>query len=160
MTIICLEVAVGRRDDPDVDLDALVAAELRELAVLQDVQELGLQRRLHLADFIEHQRAAVGLLELADARRRGAGERAAFVSEELALQQLGRQRRAIHLDERTVAPGGALMNRARHELLADPALSRMSTVTSLSATCSMTVAMLRIFSLLPQTVRSSSSLSC
>ena len=48
---------------------ALVAAELGELAVLQHVQQLGLQRRLHLADFVEHQRAAVGLLELADAGR-------------------------------------------------------------------------------------------
>ena len=44
--------------------------------------------------------------------------------------------------------------------LPTPLSPRISTVTSLSATCSMTVAMPRIFSLLPQTARSSSSLSC
>ena len=65
-----LEIAVGRRDDADVDVDRLVAAELGELRVLQDVQQLGLQRRLHLADLVEEDRAGVGLLELADARRR------------------------------------------------------------------------------------------
>ena len=46
----------------------LLLPELRELGVLQHVQQLGLQRRLHLADLVEHQRAGVGLLELADAR--------------------------------------------------------------------------------------------
>ena len=35
--------------------------------------------------------------------RMRAGERAALVSEQLALQELGRQRRAIDLHERTIA---------------------------------------------------------
>ena len=85
------EIAVRRGDDADVDLNALVAAQLREFAVLQHVEELGLQRRLHLADFVEHQRTGVGLLELADPRRRGAGKGSTFVAEELALEQLGRE---------------------------------------------------------------------
>ena len=103
--------------------DPLVAAELGELAVLQHVQQLGLERRLHLADLVEHQRAAVGLLELADARRRGAGEGAALVPEELALEQVRRQRRAVDLDERPVAPRRSLVNGARDQLLADAALA-------------------------------------
>lgn len=37
---------MGRRYDPHVDLDALVAAKLGELGVLQDMEELGLQGRL------------------------------------------------------------------------------------------------------------------
>ena len=44
--------------------------------------------------------------------------------------------------------------------LPTPLSPRIRTVTSLSATCSITVAMPRIFSLLPQTDRSSSSLNC
>jgi hypothetical protein len=50
------------------------------------VQQFGLQRRLHLADLVQEDRAGVGLLELADPRGRGAGERALLVAEELALE--------------------------------------------------------------------------
>ena len=49
-------------------LIGLLPPSLRELRVLQHVQQLGLQRRLHLADLVEEDRAGVRLLELADAR--------------------------------------------------------------------------------------------
>ena len=103
--------------------------------VLQHVQQLGLQRRLHLADFVEEDRAGVRLLELADARRRRAGERALLVAEQLALEQLGRQRRAIDLDERLgpCAVERWWMARATSSL-PTPLSPRISTVTSLSAT--------------------------
>ncbi len=86
------------------------------------MQQLGLQGGLHLADFVEHQRAAVGLLEFPDPGGGRAGERSALVSEELAFEQLRRKRGTVHLHERPVPAGGALMNRPRHQLLADPAL--------------------------------------
>ena len=54
------EVPVGRRHQPDIDLDGLVAADALELALLQDAQQLGLERRRDLADLVEEQRAAVG----------------------------------------------------------------------------------------------------
>ena len=41
----------------------------------------------HVADFVEKQRAAVALLELADAPPVGAGEGASLVAEQLAFQQ-------------------------------------------------------------------------
>jgi hypothetical protein len=49
------------------------------------VQHLGLKRRFHLGDLVEKDRARVRLLELADTRRRRAGERALLVTEQLAL---------------------------------------------------------------------------
>ena len=100
-----LEVAVGGGDDADVDADVLLAAEARELAVLQHLQELGLQREAHVADLVEEHRAVVGELELARLLLDGAGEGAALEAEQLRLEQLGRQRGAVHLDERLVAPG-------------------------------------------------------
>ena len=108
-----LEVAVRGRHDTHVHLDALVAPQLGELGVLQHVEQLRLQRRLHLADLVEHEGAAVRLLELADAGRRGTGEGTPLVAEELALEEVGRERRAVDLHERTVAACGALMDRAR-----------------------------------------------
>ena len=82
---------------------SLRAAEPRELAVLQHLQQLRLQRQLHLADLVEEHRAVVGELELARLVLDGAGERAALEPEQLRLEQLGRQRRAVDLDERLVA---------------------------------------------------------
>ncbi len=92
-----LEIAVGGREDADVHRLTPVAAELRELAVLEDVEQLGLEGRLHLADFVEEQRAAVRLLELADPRGRRARERTLFVAEELAFEQFGRAARRSSL---------------------------------------------------------------
>ena len=60
----------------------------------------------HLADLVEKQRAAVGLLEQAALLRLGVGEGAALVAEQLALQQVLRNRRAVHLDERPFATAG------------------------------------------------------
>ena len=97
-----LEIAVGRGDDAHVDAHVLAAAEPREHAVLQHLQQLGLQRRAHLADLVEEHRPVVGELELAGLVLDGAGERAALETEELGLEQLGRQRRAVDLDERAV----------------------------------------------------------
>ena len=53
----------------------------------------------------------------------GAGERALLESEQLALEQLGRQRRAVHLHERLVLAQRLLVQRARDELLARAALA-------------------------------------
>ncbi len=43
--------------------------------------------------------------------------------EELTFEQLGRQGRAIHLHKGTVLPSRALVNRTRHQFLADAALA-------------------------------------
>ena len=60
-----LEIAIRGRDDPHVDVHVPPAAEPRELAVLEHLQQLGLQRRMHLADFIQEHRPFVRELELA-----------------------------------------------------------------------------------------------
>ena len=71
------QVGVGRGDDADVDLDRARIANALELALLQHAQHLHLQRHRHRPDFVEEERAAVGLFETALAHRDGAGERAA-----------------------------------------------------------------------------------
>ena len=93
------QVAVGRGDQPHVDAQRARAAQPLELVLLQHAQDLRLRARAHVADFVEEQRAAVGLFEAADALLVGAGERALLVSEQLGLEQVLLQRRAVHLDE-------------------------------------------------------------
>ncbi len=77
----------------------------------------------HVADFVEEDRAAIGLLELADLLLGGAGERPLLVAEELRLDQLLGNRRAVDLDEPLAAAQAVAVDRARDELLADAALA-------------------------------------
>ena len=51
------EVAVGRGDDPHVDLIVRSSADPLELPVLEHAQELGLELRRQLADLVEEERA-------------------------------------------------------------------------------------------------------
>src|SRR5690606_39076623 len=66
--------------------------------VLDEAQQLGLQGQWEVADLVEEQGAAVGLADAALGTFTGAGEGAAGVTEQLALHQLGRQRRAVDGD--------------------------------------------------------------
>ncbi len=118
-----LEVAVRGGQHAHIDLDRTVAAEARELAVLQHVQQLGLEGRRHVADLVEHHRALLRELELADARLPGAGEGAAFVAEQLAFQQVRRQRRAVHLHERPGPSRRPPVHLAGDHVLADAAFA-------------------------------------
>ena len=58
-----LEVAVGGRDHAHVDAHRARGADGAHLAELEGAQEAHLQRRRHLADLVEEDRAASGLLE-------------------------------------------------------------------------------------------------
>ena len=72
----------------------------------------------HVADFVEEQRAAVGLLEPADALLVGARERALLVSEQLRFEEVLLQRGAVHLDEVARRAQRVVMNGAGDQLLA------------------------------------------
>jgi hypothetical protein len=63
-------------------------AEPAHAQVLQHPQQLGLQRQVEFADFVEQQRAAVGRFDQANLAGVGIGEGALFVAEQLALDQV------------------------------------------------------------------------
>src|SRR5579871_185143 len=96
---LLLEVLVRRRDDAHVDLDRPRRSEPFDFALLQHAQHFRLRLRAHVADFVEEDRPAVGLLELADLLLGRAGERAFLVAEQLRLDQLLWNRRTVHLHE-------------------------------------------------------------
>src|SRR5213079_3657527 len=100
-----LEVLVGGGDDAHVGADRLPAADARELALLEDAQELRLERERHVGDLVQEQRAACGGLELADAPLDRAREGAALVAEELTLEELVRDGRAVERHEGSAARG-------------------------------------------------------
>src|SRR5947209_13699793 len=53
------EIAVRGREQPDVHLDRLIAADAGDFLILQNAQQLRLKGQRHVAHFIEEQRAAV-----------------------------------------------------------------------------------------------------
>ena len=107
----------------DVDANRIRAADALDKAVLQHAQEshLGIERQL--ADFVEEQRAHVGPLEPALPRVGRAGEAAFLVAEELRVDQLARNRTAIHADERARVAIAAIVNRAGDQFLARAGLA-------------------------------------
>ena len=100
------EVAIGGGDHAHVDLDGRRGAHRLDLAVLQHAQHLGLGARRHVADLVEEDGAAVGGDELADLLAHRAGEAALLVAEELGLDQLLGDRRAVDLDQRRARAAG------------------------------------------------------
>ena len=57
------EIAVGRGDDPDVDLHVLRIAEPADGLFLKRAEELHLETERKLSDFVQEQSAAIGLFE-------------------------------------------------------------------------------------------------
>src|SRR3546814_18011742 len=85
------QVAMSRRDDAHVGADRRAAANGGVLALLQHPQQAGLRLQRHVADLVEEQRAAGGLLEAARGTPGGAGEGALLVAE---LPPFGKRARA------------------------------------------------------------------
>src|SRR5262249_55155491 len=91
-----------RRDDAHLHLLRFVATDGAHFARLERAEEHRLDIDGQLADLVEEQGAAVRRLERAEARVRGARERSAPGTEELAREELARDRSAVHGDERTI----------------------------------------------------------
>src|SRR6187455_3760643 len=77
-----LEVAMGRGENPDIDLDRLAGADPFELAFLEDAKEFRLKVERQVADLIEKQSACVGQLKSSFASRDGTGEGTLLVAEQ------------------------------------------------------------------------------
>jgi hypothetical protein len=68
-----------------------MAADAIVVAIGQHAQQPRLQLCRHVADLVEKQGAALGLLEAPLSLRRRAGEGAALMTEELGFQQVARE---------------------------------------------------------------------
>ncbi len=112
------QIRFGRADHPQVDLDAAVGAQPFQGPFLQHAQQLDLLRQRHAFDLVEEQRAAVGMFDAADALALGAGEGAAFMAEQLALEDGFRNRRAVQRHEGMPRPRAEIVQAARDLFLA------------------------------------------
>ena len=113
-----LQVLVGRGQDPDIDLDGPGAADPLELLFLEDAQDLGLALQAHVADLIQKEGGAVGLVELALLVLRGPGEGALDVAEQLGFDQFLRDGGAVDRDHGACRRAGLAVNGLGHQFLA------------------------------------------
>ncbi len=117
------QVEVRGRDDADVDLDRLHAAEAHEVALLDDAQQLGLGLERHVADLVEEDRAAVREVEQPLLRVDGAREGALHVAEERRFEEVRGQVAGVDGDEGPLGSGRVRVDGAGHQLLARAALA-------------------------------------
>src|SRR6185503_17791025 len=117
------DVLVGRGDDADVYVDLLLAAKTPNLPALQRAEELHLDVRRHLRDFVEEDGPAVRQLERPLLLVGAARERALLVSAQLVLEDFLRKRGAVEGEERTARAVALGVKRAGDQLLAGSGLA-------------------------------------
>src|SRR5439155_937493 len=108
---------------PRAAANEVLPTDAGETAVLQDVQQLGLELQRDLADLVEEERAPIHRLEFAGLLPVGARECALLVTEQLGFEQLVGKRRAIHLQELPMGARRRQVNGPGHDFLADSALT-------------------------------------
>ena len=118
------QVAVRRRDQPDVDLARRVAAHADDLPALDGRQQLRLQVRREVADLVQEERSAVRDLELPGAVGPRVGEGPLDVAEELALEECFGYGAHVDRDHQLAAAARAVVNLAGEHLLARAVLAR------------------------------------
>src|SRR5262249_43389625 len=117
------EIAGRCGHDAHVDVERLLPAHSPDLARLDDAQKLGLQIERELADLVEEDGAGARPLERPLVLVHRAGEGAALMTEELALDERRRNGAAVDDLERA---GGALargVDRAGEDILARSGLA-------------------------------------
>ena len=117
------KMLVGRGDDPHVDRDRLGRADAGDFAIFDRAQQPVLRRRRQGRQLVEEQGAAVRLLEPAVAGLGGAGEAAGLMTEQLGLDQIFGQRRAVHRHQRPRPARRQVMQPLGNQLLAGAALA-------------------------------------
>ena len=80
------QVLVRGTHNADIDRYFLATTDALNGSLLQEPQQLGLQRKRQIANFVQHQGAAIGDLNLAQRHFGGACESAFFKPEQLTFQ--------------------------------------------------------------------------
>src|SRR5205085_11969245 len=83
------QIAIRSSNDASVKRNVFQTTDAAERAFFQHAQEFRLQAQLKLANLIQQQRAAFGLLEHSFLTRFRVSERAFFIAEQFAFNQRG-----------------------------------------------------------------------
>ena len=112
------QIAMGRGNDTHIDLLRLETTDGDDLAFLQHAQQSRLRIERHIANLVEKQAAAIGLLEPPLLARHGAGESALLMAEQFAFNQIARHGGHVYRNKRLGAAFAILVQGARDQFLA------------------------------------------
>ena len=112
------QVAMGGGHDANVDVHRFVPAHALHPAVLEDSQQANLYGQRQLASLVQQEGAAIGPLEPSLPRLHRAGEGPFLMTEKLRVDQLRRDRTAIHAEERSIGPRRLRVDHPGDEFLA------------------------------------------
>ncbi|MNX27781.1 hypothetical protein D3C86_578740 [compost metagenome] len=110
-----LQVARGRGDDADIDLNVLFAPDTAEALLDQHAQDAALAFARHVADVVQIEGAVVGALEHADLARTTV---AALLAEQFDVQPFRRHASGRDGDELGLGARAGVMDLACHQFLA------------------------------------------
>ena len=99
------QIAVRGGDHLHVDVHRMSRTDRSDFLLLQHAQQLGLQVERHFADFVQKDDPLLGGPKHTQRASVGAGEGPLLVTEQLALGQRGRERRAVDRNERFAGCG-------------------------------------------------------
>ena len=114
---------VGSGNDTGIQSDCPGAAQPLHLPLLQDPQQLGLKSQLQVAYLVQKDAAVLRQLKFSGPVLRGPGKSAFYVSEQLALQQSGRDGGAVDPDKGAVCPWAVPVDGVGEQLFAGSALA-------------------------------------
>ena len=117
------EIFISRGNAAEIDFDNLIAADARDLTLLQHAQQIGLRLQADIADFVEEYRATFGDFKFSLLAILRAGERALFVTKEFAFEQRLGERAAVNDDQGMEAAHAGRVNGAYHQLFPGPTLT-------------------------------------
>ena len=117
------KIAIGGGDETDIHFERFCRAEAFELAVLEHAKKLHLSWRRNVADFIEEERAFISRFKFPQFRRCGPRECTFLVTKKFAFKKIFGDSGAVNFYEGAGSPVRVLVNRARHQVLANAAFS-------------------------------------
>ena len=117
------KIAIGRCEDPNVDVASAGVADTLEFVLLNHSEKLRLHRERNFPNFVQKEGAMIGHFKAAQAIGQSPGKCTFDVAKEFALEECVRYGTTIHLDEGPILACTAVMNRAGDEFLPGPALA-------------------------------------
>src|SRR3546814_1191066 len=100
---------MGSAGDPGVDRERFPPAYPLDHPLLEEAQQLQLERKRDVADLVEEKRAALSKLDLALRGLDRAGKGALFIAEQFGLEQAFGDGGPVDRDEGTAPPGARLL---------------------------------------------------
>ena len=118
------QITVGCTDDAHIDFADFVASDPPDFTLFEHAQQLRLQLRRKITDFIEEHRAPVSQFKRALTVVVCPCKRSFDVTEKFALDQFLRNRRAVNDNVRFIPPMRVVVDLLSQDLLAGPGLPR------------------------------------